>query len=101
MVILFSEMTPGGEYSGCPGSVSRTATLDQACFLESAVSVNSRFASNFPNVDLPDDFGPHTNMTGAFFCLVPTSSASFLFHSGGDTKSRKRAFLGPSSELKI
>lgn len=101
MPILTKEMTPGGEYSGCPGSISRTATFVHGLFFTPPRSVMKRFVSSRPNVDFPDDFGPQRKMTGVSLRFAVTSAESFLFHSGGETSSCKTALLGTSREVYI
>lgn len=98
---LQREMTPGGQYSGCPGSRSRTIMLDHGLFLEPARSVIRRFATSLPNVDFPDDFGPQIKTTGVIFRPAAASAESFLFHSAGEASSCRMVLLGASSEVYI
>lgn len=100
-MILHNEMTPGGEYSGCPGSTSSTIMPDQGLFLVPPRSVMRRFASSLPNVDFPDDFGPHKKTTGVPLRFAATSPDSFLFHSAGEASSCKTALLGTSRDVYI
>jgi hypothetical protein len=57
------------------------------------------FASSRPNVDFPDDFGPHRKMTGVFFRFSFANADNFLFHSPGETSSCRKTLLGTSSEV--
>jgi hypothetical protein len=98
-VILVKEMTPGGEYSGCPGSISRTITLDHGLFFEPPRSVMNRFASSRPNVDFPEDFGPQRKIAVVPFRFAGASPDNFLFHSAGETSSCRAALLETSSEV--
>ncbi len=98
-VILHREMTPGGEYSGCPGSMSRTITLDQGWFLEAPRSVMRRLVNSLPKVDFPDDLGPQRKITGVPFRFAAARPDSFLFHSAGDASSCSVALFGTSLEV--
>lgn len=51
-------------------------------------------------MDFPADFGPQTRVDKAgFLRAAETREASFLFHSGGETKSWMMLRLGASSEV--
>lgn len=95
---LTSDMMPGGPNSGCPGSMSRTATPGHSRFLVPPRSVNSLFVTILENVDFPDDLGPHTSSTGTFWSLGLRILAISLFQTAGDFKSWSMAFFGPSAE---
>ena len=94
-----SDNAPGGTYSGCPGSRSRT-TIPRGLLLPCGIfSVRSLLVSIFENVDFPDDFGPHTRaVRGLPDVVVLKSSESFLFHAGGDTRSCTMDLAGASSD---
>lgn len=96
-----SETVPGGEYSGCPGSRSSTAMPCHIRLCDEFRCVPKRFANIFPKVDFPEDLGPHTSTIGALDELLVASSAIFLFHSAGETRSCSLALRGPSSEVYI
>jgi hypothetical protein len=59
---------------------------------------SNRFERIFVKVDLPDDFGPHTRMHGAFCTGGTESLDSASFHSGAEIIGCKYAPFGPSSE---
>ena len=75
--------------------------VDQGFFLKPPWSVMRRFVNNLPNVDFPDDFGPHKKTMGVDFLLAATRSASFLYHCAGENRSCKNALLGRSSGVNI
>lgn len=79
---------PGGEYSGCPGSRSRSNTpaglFDRD--LGRGGKVNRRLTRSLANVDFPDDFGPQIIVLDILsrFHLPEDTAANVSFHSGGE-----------------
>ena len=79
---------PGGEYSGCPGSRSRSNTpaglFDRD--LGGGGKVNRRLTRSLANVDFPEDFGPQIIVldTLSRFHLPEDTAANVSFHSGGE-----------------
>lgn len=96
---LTSDITPGGPHSGCPGSMSRTATPGHILLCILVLSVISLFVTIRQNVDFPDDLGPQTKSMGVSLSLPCfTSLAISRFQMAGDFRSCSIAFLGPSVE---
>ena len=79
---------PGGEYSGCPGSRSNTATPVTLVTFELSVSGATedkiRLTSNLAKVDFPEDLGPQIMIVDVLWAVEVEDLERVSFHSGGE-----------------
>ena len=92
-----SDSSPGGEYSGWPGSRSRSATV-LASRLAFGTLNNNALASMRQNVDFPAPLGPQAMTASGRSLLLASSWDSIVCQSGGGSRIRSGRLYGSSAE---